>query len=277
MNCNIIVSDTELVKQRTVEFNNGSIRMIIASDGEPRFVAKDLATAIGVEPIGHYLDHIPVKYKGMHRIHTPGGAQEMTCLTEPGMNQFLFRSNKQAAIPWQEHLAEVILPSIRKTGAYLVKPMSALDLLEAQCRALREVESRQLAQEAVQASHEQKLSSVTETIKELVASDAERRELEESAAIELRQLPPATVCAPGKTLRALVNECVRQYATRHGGGKSYSEAWRKLYSELFYRCNFNAKVRAKHSGLDKIEEVENAGLLEQLYAIALDVLAQDDK
>lgn len=157
------------------------------------------------------------------------------------------------------------------------KPMSALDLLEAQCRALRDIESRQLEQEKVQASHADQLATITDAVSELLTSDSERRELEENAIVELKQLPASSVCAPGKTLRALINECVRQYATRNGGGKSYREAWNKLYSELFYRCSFNAKVRAKNSGKDKLDEVENAGLLEQLYAIALDVLAAGAK
>lgn len=157
------------------------------------------------------------------------------------------------------------------------KPMSALDLLEAQCRALRDIESRQLEQEKVQASHADQLATITDAVSELLTSDAERRDLEENAIVELKQLPASSVCAPGKTLRALINECVRQYATRNGGGKSYREAWNKLYSELFYRCSFNAKVRAKNSGKDKLDEVENAGLLEQLYAIALDVLAAGAK
>jgi hypothetical protein len=179
-------------------------------------------------------------------------------------------SRKPEAKEFKRWVTSEVLPSIRKTGQYSAKPMTNIQMLVAQAQAMAELEAKQLAQSEV-------LASISVTVGELVASDAERRELEESAIIGLRQLPAASVCAPGKTLRALINECVRQYATRNGGGKSYREAWNKLYSELFYRCSFNAKVRAKNSGKDKLDEVENAGLLEQLYAIALDVLAAGSK
>ena len=65
--------------------------------GDPAFVfvAKDLVEAVGATWSGHALDHIPAEYQRMVSVTTPSrGAQDTVCLTEAGMNMYLFRSDK---------------------------------------------------------------------------------------------------------------------------------------------------------------------------------------
>ena len=52
---------------------------------------------------------------------TPGGEQEMLCLTEEGLYFFLGRSDKPRALPYQMWIAGDVAPSIRQTGSYNAK------------------------------------------------------------------------------------------------------------------------------------------------------------
>lgn len=104
------------------EFENGqfNVRTIVDDDGEIWFVAKDVAQALDYaywQP--NIVGHVPEIWKGIKRINTPGGEQEMLCLTEQGVYFFLGRSDKPKALPYQMWIAGEVVPSIRKHGAYL--------------------------------------------------------------------------------------------------------------------------------------------------------------
>lgn len=62
----------------------------------------------------------------MNPIHTLGGEQDMLTITEQGLYFFLGRSDKPKALPFQKWVAGEVLPSIRKTGRYEVKPVNPL-------------------------------------------------------------------------------------------------------------------------------------------------------
>jgi prophage antirepressor-like protein len=101
--------------------DNAEIR-VTSAKGEPWFVAKDVAERLDYSESSNaarLFGHIPDDWKGVNRIHTPGGAQEMLCLSEPGLYFFLARSDKPKALPFQKWIAGEVLPSIRKTGAYV--------------------------------------------------------------------------------------------------------------------------------------------------------------
>jgi anti-repressor protein len=97
----------------------GSIR-VIDRDGNPWFVAKDVAEALGYTWNGESrIAHIPAEWRGVTSVVTPSGVQEMLYLTEQGLYFFLGRSDKEAALPFQKWLAGEVLPAIRKHGGYL--------------------------------------------------------------------------------------------------------------------------------------------------------------
>lgn len=110
--------DALLRTPSVIEFNGRAIRLVFQKGGGFGFVAKDVVEAVGAKWHHTAIDHIPDEYKGSEPITTPGGLQSVTILTEAGVNMYLFRSDKPAALPWQKHLAEEVLPSIRKTGRY---------------------------------------------------------------------------------------------------------------------------------------------------------------
>lgn len=95
----------------------GSVR-VVEREGEPWFVAKDVCEALGYTWSGSRVSHVPDEWKGVTSVVTPGGEQEILCLSEQGLYFFLGRSDKPAAFPFQKWLAGEVIPSIRRHGMY---------------------------------------------------------------------------------------------------------------------------------------------------------------
>lgn len=100
-------------------FRGDEIRVFPAPNGEPLFVAKDIAVALDYEWSGNKtVGHIPEEWKVVESVSTTFGQKETICLTEQGLYFFLCRSDKPKARPFQKWLAGEVLPSIRRTGSY---------------------------------------------------------------------------------------------------------------------------------------------------------------
>lgn len=95
---------------------------VVTRDGEPWFVAKDVADALDYTWSGSRISHVPDEWRGVTSVVTPSGTQEMAVLSEPGLYFFLGRSDKPKALPFQKWFASEVLPSIRKTGSYTAQP-----------------------------------------------------------------------------------------------------------------------------------------------------------
>jgi prophage antirepressor-like protein len=100
-------------------FEDHLIRVLRDENGEPLFVAKDVARALGYEWNGmKNIQHVPEEWRGVESVSTPSGEQQMLTLSEQGLYFFLARSDKPRALPFQKWLAGEVLPSLRKTGSY---------------------------------------------------------------------------------------------------------------------------------------------------------------
>lgn len=90
---------------------------------------------------------------------------------------------------------------------------------------------------------------------------------------DLAALPVSDVPAPVKTWRACVNERVQAYGNAIGAeSKDYEDIWHKLYNELYWRCQYNVKIRAENAGMRKLDVVDRDGKMRALFAIACEVL-----
>lgn len=102
-------------------FNNeefGQIRSIMI-DGEPWFVGKDVAAALGYEKERNAIQkHVDADDALKRGILTNGGIQEMTVINESGLYSLIFGSKLESARKFKHWVTSEILPSIRKTGAY---------------------------------------------------------------------------------------------------------------------------------------------------------------
>ncbi|MDX9893895.1 MAG: phage antirepressor KilAC domain-containing protein [Desulfofustis sp.] len=112
-------------------FNYGKdeVRTVLI-DGEPWFVAKDVAETLGYKWNGNKtIGHIPEEWRGVESVSTPTGNQELIVLSEQGLYFFLGRSDKKAALPMQKWVAGEVLPTIRKTGGAYLTAAKAEELL----------------------------------------------------------------------------------------------------------------------------------------------------
>jgi prophage antirepressor-like protein len=129
-------------------FGDSKTRIVTGNDGEPRWVAKDVAETLEIVWQGtKSIIHVPEEWRGVSSVPTPPGIQEMATLTEQGLYFFLARSDKPKALPFQKWIAGEVIPSIRKTGSYSI-PRTYADALEAmakQARQIEEASKRELA------------------------------------------------------------------------------------------------------------------------------------
>ena len=127
------------MENKLAVFNSGDFtaRTVTDDDGTIWVVAKDVAQSLGypessIKQMANLLAPVPEIWKGLKQIMTPGGEQNMTCLTEQGLYFFLGRSDKKAALPYQIWVAGEVIPSIRKTGKYSTKKTSTPVVIEKQ-------------------------------------------------------------------------------------------------------------------------------------------------
>jgi anti-repressor protein len=87
-------------------------------DGEPWWVANDVAQALeyrGAETMTRNLDD---EEKGAHILCTLGGDQKVTIINESGLYSAVLKSRKESAKRFKKWVTGEVLPSIRKTGTF---------------------------------------------------------------------------------------------------------------------------------------------------------------
>ncbi|WP_337520801.1 Bro-N domain-containing protein [Mitsuokella jalaludinii] len=99
----------------------GRVRTTVV-DGEPWFVGKDIALALGYINTKDALSrHVDADDKGGARITTPSGEQEMTIINESGLYSLVLSSKLPTAKKFKRWVTSEVLPTIRKTGGYSMK------------------------------------------------------------------------------------------------------------------------------------------------------------
>ena len=101
-------------------FNNeefGEVRTV-EIDGEPWFVASDIAKALNYRMASDMTRRLDEEDKGTHKVSTLGGEQEMTVINESGLYSAILGSNLSTAKRFKRWVTSEVLPTIRKTGGY---------------------------------------------------------------------------------------------------------------------------------------------------------------
>ena len=100
----------------------GDVR-IVQIGNEPWFVGKDIATALGYGEgkslANAVANHVDVEDKGVTKMMTPGGKQNVTIINESGLYALILSSKLPQAKEFKHWVTHEVLPSIRKHGAYL--------------------------------------------------------------------------------------------------------------------------------------------------------------
>ncbi len=100
------------------EYNDLPVRVELV-DGEPWFVAADVARVLGIANIRENLRQMRDDWKGVSKADTSTGTKEVTIISEAAVYKLAFRSNKPQAEAFADWVASEVLPQIRKTGAYI--------------------------------------------------------------------------------------------------------------------------------------------------------------
>lgn len=107
----------------------GKLRAGTDEQGQLWFAAADVAAALGYSSAKDLIRNLDDDEKGRHIVPTPGGDQELSTITEPGLYHSLnmrrtgsvkddtTRANVKA---FQHQVNHEILPAIRKDGGYMV-------------------------------------------------------------------------------------------------------------------------------------------------------------
>lgn len=126
----------------------GSVRTIEV-DGEPWFVASDIAKSLGYDTTAHMTRRIDEEDKGIQKVDTLGGEQNMTVINESGMYSAILGSNLPNARKFKRWVTSEVLPSIRKTGSYNM-PQTYAEALRALADKAEEAERLALENKEMQ-------------------------------------------------------------------------------------------------------------------------------
>lgn len=106
---------------RVFDYRDGRQVRTIIRNGEPWFVAKDVCEILEIANYRDALSRLDEDEKGVVTTDTPGGRQQVSVVNEPGLYRLIFTSRKEEAERFKRWLAHEVIPSIRKTGAYVAK------------------------------------------------------------------------------------------------------------------------------------------------------------
>ena len=142
----------------------GEIRTVI-EDGEPWFVAKDVCKALNHSNTAMAVKALDDDEKGITKVYTPSGEQDMLTVSEPGLYGLVLRSHKPEAKAFKRWITHEVIPSIRKRGGYMVAReeetpeqvmaralLLAKDALEAKDKQISEMKPKALFADAVATS-----------------------------------------------------------------------------------------------------------------------------
>ena len=96
----------------------GNIR-IIEKNGEPWFIGKDVAEALGYEASRNAITkHVDDEDKLTHQISASGQNRNMTVINESGLYSLILSSKLPTAKKFKRWVTSEVLPAIRKHGNY---------------------------------------------------------------------------------------------------------------------------------------------------------------
>lgn len=106
-------------------------------DGEIWFVAKDVCDILEIIDYHQAVDALDDDEKGIgYKVPTPGGMQNMTVISEPGVYALVMKSRKPEAKQFSRWVRHEVLPQIRKTGSYNMRPNANISPNDLECASV---------------------------------------------------------------------------------------------------------------------------------------------
>lgn len=102
--------------------NEGTPFRVQLINDEPYFVGKDLCQILGFSKYRDVLASLDEDERVSIFVDTLGGKQSMTAVNESGFYHLVFKSSHPKAAEFRRKVTMEILPTLRRTGRYEVKP-----------------------------------------------------------------------------------------------------------------------------------------------------------
>ena len=163
-------------------FNNpsfGSVRAFADENGEPWFVAADVAKVIDIQNIRQNLQVLDDDEKGICNSYTLGGNQNLVTVNESGLYALIIRSRKPEAKAFRKWVTGEVIPSIRKHGIYatpatIEEMLNDPDTMIATLVKLKEERAARIKAEEAKAIAEKKAEDLTEAFSRSIVSDNDK-------------------------------------------------------------------------------------------------------
>lgn len=231
-------------------------------DGEPWFVGKDVATALGYTNSRDAIaTHVFADDKGVESIDTLGGRQKMTIINESGLYALVFGSRLKIAKEFKHWVTAEVLPSIRKNGAY-IRNQENMTPAEIVARGL-------IAAQKIIEEREKEIVHLNNRCGRLTQTIAEKQDVINAISRNV----------PAPTKRMMLNRVMRRRSPELAQSR-----WSYLYARFDEIYHKNVKIRMKNynaepghrkcsSILDFIDTVLN--MLDELYDLAVKLFESD--
>lgn len=121
---------------------NGTLISATTINGEPWFIAKNVCLALEISDVSQACSRLDDDEKLMRTLYVSGQNRESLLINESGLYSLILTSRKPEAKAFKKWVTSEVLPSIRKTGSYQVKPKSALELAREQVALLETIEQQ---------------------------------------------------------------------------------------------------------------------------------------
>lgn len=240
----------------------GELRTI-EIDGEPWFVGKDVAAALGYTKERNALDKHVDKDDALKRGVTDsmGRTQQMTIINESGLYSLILSSKLPSAKEFKHWVTSEVLPSIRKNGAY-IRNQENMTPAEIVARGL-------IAAQKIIEEREKEIVHLNNRCGRLTQTIAEKQDVINAISRNV----------PAPTKRMMLNRVMRRRSPELAQSR-----WSYLYARFDEIYHKNVKIRMKnynaepghrkcYSILDFIEKVLN--MLDELYDLAVKLFESD--
>lgn len=231
-------------------------------DGEPWFVGKDVAEALGYSNARKaVLVHVDAEDKGVTKWDTLGGTQQMTIINESGLYSLILSSKLPSAKEFKHWVTSEVLPSIRKNGAY-IRNQENMTPAEIVARGL-------IAAQKIIEEREKEIVHLNNRCGRLTQTIAEKQDVINAISRNV----------PAPTKRMMLNRVMRRRSPELAQSR-----WSYLYARFDEIYHKNVKIRMKNynaepghrkcsSILDFIDTVLN--MLDELYDLAVKLFESD--
>lgn len=114
-------ADNQLSQAFVFNASNQQVRTVMI-ENEPYFVAKDVCIILGISNHNDAVSRLDDDEKRGSALPTPSGTQQMVVVNESGLYHLIFQSRKPEAKAFRKWVTAEVLPTLRRTGRYEVKP-----------------------------------------------------------------------------------------------------------------------------------------------------------